>query len=350
MPILPTNIASTYDDDPLDPSVQLHQQHHDALHGQNNLYEVYGVVVVNHGSNASTPRPTGAARVLWVGSVTPLAALDGDLGAGWDVSVGPVSAGPAAGKIGLYMDGLDLAHVTSYETWIGHGIGVVLRYTAGNDLPWGGAITGHRSMWSPAWTYSTPDSVITAFCNNLVASGQADTILRPMWESNGPWMGNWFGPGNETAWIARWRHVVDVCRAAAGNSFQFEWNVNVSEETPTGALGGGHVMNWYPGDSYVDYIGMDAYSHYPNNNNWATCPTGFNWLKATAAAHGKSYGFSEFGVTNTDNVTYMNIILPFIADASCAYGIYFESNPADGSHAMMGGQFPQSAAALKAFG
>jgi hypothetical protein len=32
---------------------------------------VYGVLAVNHGAIAGTPRPTGALVVYWVGSVTP---------------------------------------------------------------------------------------------------------------------------------------------------------------------------------------------------------------------------------------------------------------------------------------
>lgn len=37
------------------------------------------MVTVNHGATAGTARPIGAVTVMWVGSVTPTNALDGDL-------------------------------------------------------------------------------------------------------------------------------------------------------------------------------------------------------------------------------------------------------------------------------
>lgn len=40
------------------------------------------MVVVNHGSNASTARPSYAAAVYWIGTVEPTNALDDDLWSG----------------------------------------------------------------------------------------------------------------------------------------------------------------------------------------------------------------------------------------------------------------------------
>ena len=37
------------------------------------------VGVVNHGTNASTPRPQGYGSVYWIGSATPTNAVDGDI-------------------------------------------------------------------------------------------------------------------------------------------------------------------------------------------------------------------------------------------------------------------------------
>lgn len=38
-----------------------------------------GMVVVNHGSTAGTARPSGAAAVYWVGTVTPTNMTSADL-------------------------------------------------------------------------------------------------------------------------------------------------------------------------------------------------------------------------------------------------------------------------------
>jgi hypothetical protein len=79
---LPTDTDGLYDDDPSDPSVQLHQQFHAVLHARFNLRESNGLVQVNHGSNAAQGRPD-APYVLWVGTVTPTNAINGDFGYGW---------------------------------------------------------------------------------------------------------------------------------------------------------------------------------------------------------------------------------------------------------------------------
>jgi hypothetical protein len=38
-----------------------------------------GLVVVQHGSNANTPRPPSAAAVYWIGSIQPTNSIDADL-------------------------------------------------------------------------------------------------------------------------------------------------------------------------------------------------------------------------------------------------------------------------------
>jgi hypothetical protein len=38
-----------------------------------------GLVVVQHGNNASTPRPPSAAAVYWIGSIQPTNSIDADL-------------------------------------------------------------------------------------------------------------------------------------------------------------------------------------------------------------------------------------------------------------------------------
>ena len=59
---------------------------------------------------------------------------------------------------------------------------------------------------------------------------------------------------NPTNFINCWKHVVDIFRAQGANNVIWVWNPNYSE---CGAL---HpARDYYPGDNYVDWVGIDMY-------------------------------------------------------------------------------------------
>ena len=69
-------------------------------------------------------------------------------------------------------------------------------------------------------------------------------------EFNGTWM-PWAAAGRAEEFVGAYRRFVDAFRSVS-RQFRFEWNVNA----------GGTQMNpadAYPGDGYVDVIGMDFY-------------------------------------------------------------------------------------------
>ena len=131
----------------------------------------------------------------------------------------------------------------------------------------------------------------------LVAGGQGDSIIRLGWEFNGGWF-PWAAKGHAAAFVAYWQQIVDAMRSVAGQSFQFEWN-------PTrGDLGVGNLANYYPGDAYVDIIGLDVYDNewgsYPGQQaEWQhilTQPYGLDWLASFASQHDKPMSIPEWGL------------------------------------------------------
>ncbi len=74
--------------------------------------------------------------------------------------------------------------------------------------------------------------------------------------------GNWYPysqafPGaNTTAsdYVAAWRHIVSIFRAQGANNAAFVWSPNVPD------VGGISYKSYYPGDSYVDWVGISFYS------------------------------------------------------------------------------------------
>jgi hypothetical protein len=94
--------------------------------------------------------------------------------------------------------------------------------------------------------------------------------------------GNWYPWGASTststssaaAYVAAWRHVVDVFRADGVQNVKWVWAPNVQEGTKY------QISPYFPGDSYVDYVGLDGY-------NWGTVG-GETWQSA-GAVFGSSY-------------------------------------------------------------
>jgi hypothetical protein len=132
-------------------------------------------------------------------------------------------------------------------------------------------------------------------------------ILRPMWEFNGAFYPHSIvtsvNPGGATDFRAGWRHMVDRHRAGIPG-LKYDWcplRLTLTEAAVEAA---------YPGDSYVDYIGMDAYNWRSSTDNldlrWtrlvqggstAGATVGLQWQRDFAEAHGKQMTFPEWGLT-----------------------------------------------------
>jgi hypothetical protein len=82
------------------------------------------------------------------------------------------------------------------------------------------------------------------------AAAYADLVMiRPWWEMNGLWFTKALGP----EYIQGWRYLHSRIKAIADNVL-FIWCPNVI------AGGIADPEPWYPGDEYVDWVGMDGYS------------------------------------------------------------------------------------------
>lgn len=111
------------------------------------------------------------------------------------------------------------------------------------------------------------DDAISAWLGDAQqATERGRVIVRFAPEMNGGW--NPWSPGvNGTTpgdVVAAWRHVHDVAQAIGAASVEWMWNPNVilAGTTPLWRL--------YPGDAYVDLIGLDGF-------NWGTSRPGTRW-------------------------------------------------------------------------
>ena len=116
-------------------------------------------------------------------------------------------------------------------------------------------------------------------------------------EFNGGWF-PWHAGGQAANFVGAFRKIVSAMRSVPGADYRFEWNPDI------GDLGIGDLAQYYPGDSYVDLVGLDVY-----DTDWGTYggadaefatmesePYGLNWLATFGAAHNKPLVFPEWGL------------------------------------------------------
>jgi hypothetical protein len=82
--------------------------------------------------------------------------------------------------------------------------------------------------------------------------------------------GNWYPwservNGNQPGdYVRMWRHVHDIFTRVGANNVTWVWNPNISGSTST------PLKELYPGDSYVDWTGLDGYNWGTDKGSWQT--------------------------------------------------------------------------------
>jgi hypothetical protein len=175
------------------------------------------------------------------------------------------------------------------------------------------------------------DRLWREFGTLMVDKGRGDSIVRLGWEFNERTM-SWRGT-DATTYISCFRHAADAIRATDPRVL-IDWTIN-AHRTPA-TLCGGLSTNCYPGDAYVDIIGIDNYDHYPWSptkeafDRTATRAEGLTWLYDFARKHGKLFSVGEWGVVPTadagrENPAYIRWMHDWFAAhaAHLAYEAYF---------------------------
>ncbi|SNQ49179.1 conserved hypothetical protein [Frankia canadensis] len=202
------------------------------------------------------------------------------------------------------------------------------------------------------------DSQWAKFGSFLVQHGRADSIVRIGWEFNGTFM-YWHTDADATTFRTCFQKISAAIRST-DPQVKIDWTFN-AHNSPVPS--GNSPWSAYPGDEYVDYVGIDSYDHFPPSSDEATwnkqCEdvNGLCYVIRFAREHGKKVGVGEWGVASCsgngggDNPFYIQKMFETFKAASdvMGYDAYF-ADPTPGnvcSTITNGGQNPKSAAEYK---
>jgi hypothetical protein len=190
---------------------------------------------------------------------------------------------------------------------------------------------------------------------NLVSAGLQNSVIRLASEANGTWEGDYVGSTTQeqTLWASCFDNEVTALRSAAGEHFLIDWNPDACTQPIPWA-------NYYPGNSYVDIMGLDLYDvdcHTPDTAvSYSTLSNeafGLVSFEAFAASQGKPMSFPEWGLASSsagDDPAYISGIASTVNNGNFAFQEYFDTG-SGGSLPIDAGSTPLSAAAYgRSFG
>lgn len=205
------------------------------------------------------------------------------------------------------------------------------------------------------------DAAYARAARALVESGHGDAIVRLGWEPNNRAIGPWQATDDPAGYAALFRQVVGVFRAAPGATFTFELS------SALGLQPGRRLRcfaDYYPGDEYVDRLGMNAYDlkwgdpHVSAADRWAWIRTQEMGLDAHVAftrSRRKRNVCSEWGLYRRrdafagggDDADFIDRMAEYFAWGDVDYQAYFDHDWGGGTLA----EFPEGRAAyVRRFG
>ncbi|MFH0519534.1 glycoside hydrolase family 26 protein [Streptomyces sp. M41] len=158
------------------------------------------------------------------------------------------------------------------------------------------------------------DDHFEVLAERLVDLGAPDTVIVLGWEMNGITYTHRCAPDPDS-WKRYWKRIVTVMRSVPGQKFKFDF-------APSRGMDAIPWPECYPGDDFVDIIGMDAYDqpHGAGFDQQVSEPYGLQHHVDFARRHGKPISYPEWGLfRNGDNITYMLRMLAWMDEHKPLY-------------------------------
>ena len=289
-----------------------------------------------------------------------------------DTKKAPVTKAPSAGSTGrlnsqlsglpwtsgVYARGQGVAGVKNFGDWRGADVDVVIDwgarqswddvinpkflFTTWKNTPYTKVIAiapvpeGDSSATMAGCAAGSYNDKWRQFGANFKAAGMDDqTVIRLGWEFNGDWY-KWQA-SDPDQFAECWRQIVSSAESTAP-ALLWDWNVNRGKGASVT-----DARQAYPGDAYVDIVGVDAYDMWPgatNASSWAeqySGPYGLKFWSDFARTHGKKFSVPEWavypgpsseGANGGDNAFYVEKMHAFFKSqgSHLAYESYFNES------------------------
>lgn len=280
-------------------------------------------------------------------------------------------AGGGGGSVPGGMSGVSagsMTQVRAWESFRGSPVNAVLTFSDRSSWqtmtsPWVGSGPEKFSTFNGTWIISQPffptgggdmnscasgaySSHWADFGRWLVNKGRPTSIIRLAWEFNGNWFPWSVSKTSATTWVSCFRQVVGAIRSADPQA-RIDWALNAHS---------GGAWSVYPGDQYLDIIGVDSYDQWPASTTDAAFATqraeatGLCSVIAFARQHGKQFSVPEWGLVGKsdtgagragqaggDNPVYVrNMYRTLAANRDVlAYEAYFNNSEANNVHSSL---------------
>lgn len=141
------------------------------------------------------------------------------------------------------------------------------------------------------------DAYLTQYAKDITATG-LPLVIRFDHEMNGTWY-RWSEANPDAnnakgSYVAAWKHIHDIFQANGANDYAiWDWSpnrVNNSSNWPS-------IDNFYPGDAYVDWVGITGYLRYATDTPTFDGIYGKSLAALRSVAPGKPIILSEVGAT-----------------------------------------------------
>lgn len=162
------------------------------------------------------------------------------------------------------------------------------------------------------------------FLNDLETDGiKIPIIFRPWHEMNGSWF--WWGNPNSSPseYIQLWRETFELLiQKHQLHHLIFAYSPNtINQEN--------EYLNNFPGDDFVDVLGIDIYDFSNSENYKRSIHTNLKWVDQIAQEKQKPYAFTETGLEGvTTKNWFEDVLYPEIKDSHITWVLFWRNaNP-----------------------
>jgi hypothetical protein len=208
------------------------------------------------------------------------------------------------------------------------------------------------SKWEKSCAAGKFDGYAKTLGESLVSAGLQNSVIRLGAEMNGVWEADFIGTTKheQNMWAKCFANEVTGMRQATGEHLLFDWN-------PNACKGDYAYSNYYPGNAYVDIVGLDLYDvgcetpYTPLSfSQLASEPAGLNKIEAFAKQKGKPMSLPEWGLSTIpsgDDPGYINGIGSAVANGDYAFETYFDASGYNVKALPLGPKTPLSLTAFR---